>query len=177
MRIAPASKPSAASWRRASPSSSCQAASSAARSSAAQQAAEGAGVVVLDVGVEQAEGREQAGRRRHDDAAHAELLRHRAGEHRAVAAEGAERVVARVAAALARDRADRPDHVGAGDLVGAVGGVLERQAERPGDPLGDRRARALGVEFQIAADQIVGVDVAEDEVGVGDRGLRRRRVS
>ena len=32
---------------------------------AAQQAAEGPGVVVLDVGVEQAEGREQAGRRRH----------------------------------------------------------------------------------------------------------------
>ena len=33
----------------------------------AQQPPEGAGVVVLDIGVEQAERREQAGRRRHHD--------------------------------------------------------------------------------------------------------------
>ena len=40
-----------------------------------------------------------------------------------VAAEGEERVLARVAPALARDGADRAHHVRGGDQVGAVGGV------------------------------------------------------
>src|SRR5258708_16940014 len=47
-----------------------------ARIDRAHQAPVGAGEVMLDVGVEQPEGREQPGRRRHDDAPYAERLRH-----------------------------------------------------------------------------------------------------
>ena len=123
----------------------------------AQQAAEGARVVVLDVGVEQAEGREQAGRRRHDDARHAERRRHAAGEQRAVAAEGEQREVARVAAALGRDRLDGADHVGGGDQMRAVGRVLQRHAQRAGDRALEHAARLVGVERERAADEVRGL--------------------
>ena len=95
---------------------------------------------------------------------HLQRPRHAGGEERAVAAEGEERVLARVAAALARDRPDRADHVRGGDQVGAVGGLRERQAERLGDPLARSTSWArAGVQLARAPPASCGrVEVAED---------------
>ena len=124
--------------------------------------------MVLDVGVEQAEGGEEARRRRHDHAADAERRRHAAGEQGAVAAEGEERELPRVAAALGRDRLDGADHVGGGDLVRAIGGGLQAHAQGFGYGRGKHRARLVGIESEGAADEVAGVQVAQDDVGVGD---------
>ena len=135
---------------------------------APQQAAERARVVMLDVGVKQAERREQPGRGRHHDALDAEHRRHAGREQRAVAAEGEQGELARIAPALGRHRLDGADHVRGGDQVRAVGGAFERHAERPGDLLLERRARLPGIELQRAANEVRRVDVAEQHVRVGD---------
>ena len=171
MRTAAPVNPSAASWPRASSSRRPKASASSAGSRPRAAPAPGAHVVVLDLGVEQAEGREEPGRGRHDDARHLQRPGHPGGEERPVAAEGEERVLARVAAALARDRADRAHHVRRGDQVSAVGRLGERQAERHGDPLLEDLVGARRVELHRAAGQRRRVQVAEDDVGVGDGRL------
>src|SRR5262249_9124996 len=70
------------------------------RTEATRRPAPRADVVVLDLGIEQAEGREEPGRRWDDDARHLERSRHPGGEQWPVAAEGEQRVLARVATAL-----------------------------------------------------------------------------
>ena len=51
----------------------------------------------------------------------------------------------------------------------AGGGVLDLEPERLGDLALDLGAGALGVERDVAAEEVVGVDAAEDDVQVGDR--------
>ena len=84
---------------------------------------------------------------------------------RAGAAEGHERELARVVAALDADHAQRARHVLVDDPDDPVGGLLEAQAHRVGDLL-HRGLRGLDVERHLAADQ-VRREVAEDDVGVG----------
>jgi hypothetical protein len=74
-------------------------------------ASPGPDVVVLDLGVEEAEGREEPGRGRNHHPRHLQRPCHARGKERAVAAEGEERVLARVTAPLARDRPDGAHHV------------------------------------------------------------------
>ena len=133
--------------------------------------APGPDVVVLDLGVEQTEGREEPGAGRHDDARHLQRPGHAGGEKRAVAAEGEERVLARVTTSLARDRTDRTHHVRRRDQMRAVRRLGERQAERRGDPLLEDLVGARRVEFHGAAGQRRRVQVAEDDVGVRDSRL------
>src|SRR5260370_23322516 len=90
-------------------------------------------MVWMDIGIGLAEGGEQAGGGRHDDPAQAQRTRHAAGEEWAVAAEGEEREFARIAATLGRYRLDGADHVRGGDQMGAIRGLFDRHAERPGD--------------------------------------------
>src|SRR5437762_2728409 len=80
-------------------------------------------------------------------------LGHARRENRAVAAECDERVIARVAAALARHGFERPAHVGGGDQMRAICRLLDAHAERPRDPIGDNGARLRGGELQRAADE------------------------
>ena len=101
--------------------------------------------MVLDVGVEQPERGEEPGSGRHQDPRHVQGGRHRRGEEGPVAAEGEHRVPPRVAPALARDRPDGPDHVRGRNLVGAVGGVGEVEAEGARDPFLEDLAAAFGV--------------------------------
>ena len=138
-------KPSAASWARASASESPVGLGELGRIQAARTPAPGADVVVFHLGVEQAEGREQPGRRRDHHARHLQGPRHPRREERAVAAEGEQRVLARVAAALARDRTDRTHHVRRRDQVRAVRRLGERQSHRLGDPLLEDLVGARGV--------------------------------
>ena len=124
--------------------------------------------MILDIRVEQPEGREQSGAGRNDDPLDVELRRHAGGEQRPVAAECEQRELARIAPALARYRADRTDHVRRRDLICAIGRILDRHLQRRRDGLGEHRARLLGVELERAADEMLRIDVAEQHVGVGD---------
>jgi Hydantoinase/oxoprolinase N-terminal region len=123
----------------------------------------------LDAADVPAERGEETGRRRHDDAAHAERPRYPAGEERAVAAEGEQHELPRIAAALGRHRLDRPDHVRRGDLVRPVGRSVGAHAEWAGDPLPESVPRLFGIELNGAADEVPRVDVTKDEVGIGHR--------
>ena len=63
-----------------------------------------------------------------------------------------------------------------GDAQDAVGGARHVDAERLGDLLARWRARAAArVERHLAAEEAVGAEAPEHEVGVGDGRLRRRR--
>ena len=61
--------------------------------------------------------------------------------HRAVAAEGEQGVAARVAPALARDRAHGAHHVRVGDQVDAVGGLVESSVRAAAPPARGARGR------------------------------------
>jgi hypothetical protein len=54
-------------------------------------------------------------------------------------------------------------------LHDALGRVLHAQPEWLGDLLGDRRASGVDVERDLAAEEVVRVDVAQDHIAVGDR--------
>ena len=96
------------------------------------------------------------------------------------AAVGHEHEVARVEAAADDLVLQRVGHLRVGDLDDAEGGVGEREAERVGDLLLDRllgevAARLEAAALALGAEGRLGGDVAEDQVGVGDRRLARRR--
>ena len=74
--------------------------------------------------------------------------------HRAAAAEGDEREVARVVAAADRDELQGIDHVLVGDADHAERRVLDRHAERVGDLL-ERSPRQLDVDLDLAAEEVV----------------------
>jgi len=105
------------------------------------------------------------------DPADRQRLRHRDREERPVAPEGDESIFPRIAAALARDRLDRADHVRGGDQIGPPGSLLGVHAEGPGDPLFDDRPRLRRVEPDRTPDQMVGVQIAENDIGVRQGGL------
>ena len=74
-----------------------------------------------------------------------------------------------------RDLADRPDDVLGGDRQRRVSGLVDAEPERtPRRPL-DGRVRGVRVERQPPAEEVVGVDPAEHDRGVGDRRLACRR--
>ena len=85
------------------------------------------------------------------------------------AAEGDQREVARIAAALDRDRADRVLHVARDRLVHAPRGVLGAEPERRADVVGDGLASRGDVERHLAGEEVGRVEIAEHEVRVGDR--------
>ena len=124
---------------------------------------------MLDLRVEQPEGREQARRGRDDDGPHPHLLRHPGREQRSVAAEGEQRVVARVAPALGRDGADGPDHVRDRHLPRAPRPVLRRKPERARHLVRHHAAACLGVDRELAPAQERRVQVTQHHAGVGDR--------
>ena len=105
---------------------------------ALEAAAERPDLVVLDGAGQHAHGGEDAGRRRKEHPRDAERARQVAGMHRPRAAEGEEREVARVEAALHGHRADGAHHVGVGHLAHAQRRRLDREAERAASAALDR---------------------------------------
>ena len=85
------------------------------------------------VGAEQAERRERAGPRRHQDAPHAELLGDRRRVHRAGAAERQQREGGEIDAALGREHAHLVGHAHVDDALDAGGGVEHVHLQRVGD--------------------------------------------
>ncbi len=116
---------------------------------------------------DEAEGRQHAGGARREHAVDPQLLGDRGGVQRAGAAEGDERVVARVDPALDRHDPQRPRHLGVGDAHDPLraGERLDPQlARQPGD----RGAGGVEVERDRRRQRRVGRQVAEQQVGVGD---------
>ena len=103
-----------------------------------------------------------------------ELVGDRGRVHRPGAAERHQREAARVDAALDRDHAQRPDHLLVRDPDDPLGGGQRVESELGGEPA-DRRLGGAGVELDPAGERRVGAQVAEQQVGVGDRRLGRRR--
>ena len=118
-----------------------------------------------------AERAEHARTRRNDRRPGAEQARQRIRMQRPRAAESDQRVVARIVALLDGDEPQRPDHVLVDDVVDALGGVLDRFAERLRD-LADRFRGELAVELEIAAEPLHRGQVAEHDIRVGDGRLR-----
>ena len=126
----------------------------------------GADVVVAQIREQHAEGREHARRAGDDDVADADLARDRDRVQRTRAAIGDQREIAGVEAALGGDALHRVGHGGRGDAQDAVGGLRRAHAERLAH-FGQRALGGLDVELHLAAEEAVGAEPAEHEVGVG----------
>jgi hypothetical protein len=120
---------------------------------------------------QEAQRRGDAGRRRADHPADAELARDVAGVDRSGAARAQERVVARIAPALGDVHARRTRHALVDDVVNTPRHRDRRQAHGLGQP-SHRRARGREVDRDRAAREVLGVQVAEEQIGVGDGWLR-----
>jgi hypothetical protein len=130
------------------------------------------------VGEAHAVGREHAGERMDEDARHAERVGDAAGVLAPGAAEALQRVAGDVIAARDRDLADGAGHRADGDVDEAFGELLGRARGAGGGlDLGRHRREALAhdrrVERLVAgrtedARKLVGLDLAEQDVGVGD---------
>ena len=131
---------------------------------------QGEHVVAAQVGHHHAPGGEHRGIGRHHNLGDAQLLRERHRVHRAAAAEGDEREVARVEAAVDGDQLERVDHVVVGDAHDAPRCLVGVRAEPRAHRL-DRPLHRVHVRLHRPAAKIVAVDAAEPEIGVGRGGL------
>ena len=111
-----------------------------------------------------------AGRGRHDHARHLQLARERGGVHRAAAAEGDDRKVARVAAAADGNELEQVDHVRVRDADDAERRLLDGDVELLGEGP-QSLAGAIDVELDLAAEEVARVDAAGDHVRIGESGL------
>ena len=119
---------------------------------------------------DQSERREHAARARAEDPFDPELGRDRRGVERSGAPERQEREAARIDAAFDGDHPHRPDHLGVGDLDDAPRGLVGFDPELRGE-LRDGLLRCLAIERYASREPAVGAEVAEQQVGVGDRRL------
>ena len=94
------------------------------------------------------------------------------GVHRAGAAEGDERVVARVDALLDGDRPHRVGHVRVDDREHPLGERGRRPSPSSPRPSASASLRRALVELHPAAEEVARVEPAEEEVRVGDGRLR-----
>jgi hypothetical protein len=124
--------------------------------------------VVLHLRLEQAERAPHAGRRGHEHGRDLERARHLRGEERAIAAEGDERELLRVAPALDAHRAHGARHPGAAEEIHAVRGFEEPDVEARGNLFGERAPARVGIEAQPARQPLL-MQIAEAHVGVGER--------
>ena len=83
--------------------------------------------------------------------------------------EGGERRLPWIAAALRHVHAHRPRHRLVDDAVHGPRRLQHRLPARPGEVLGDAVARRVFVETHRTAREVVGVEVSEQQVGIGHR--------
>ena len=93
-----------------------------------------------------AERRGDAGKARHQRAFQADLADQRADMQRAAAAERHRDELLRIVAALDRHQPDRAGHAGVGDAHDGLRGIVDVEAERRADMLGDGALRGLDIE-------------------------------
>ena len=132
--------------------------------------------LVLEVRGEQARRGDDARVRRDEHARDLEFERDVAGKQRAGTAGGDQREVARVVAAAYRVDLDVLRHAELLDLQGAEGGLLRRHVDLTRELL-DHRLGELGLEREATANEsALGTQAAEEDLGVGRRGVRTTAV-
>src|SRR5262245_16312188 len=105
---------------------------------------------------------------RYQHAAHAQSGGELARMHPRRPAKRDQRVVAWIVSALDRDPADGAFHACVHHPYDALSGVLRGETELT-RKAPQRAARALGMQWHAAAEERVGQQPAEHEIGVGDR--------
>ena len=171
MRCCAASKPSSSSWRRTPASISAnRPAISAQRSRSGPTRVRTSSCLMSEASRPSAE--KLPGMARHQHARDADLVGQGQRVHGAGAAEGDQREVARVVAALDGDLADGGGHAGHGDAHDALGQRVHRhdRAHARGQ-IGDGVPRARRVDRDAAAQPARRADAAQHHVGVGHGGL------
>ena len=126
--------------------------------------------VVGGRGDEQPERGQDAGPERHHDPADPELRREVAGMQRPRPSEGDEHRLPGIAATLRHVHAHRPRHRLVDDVVHGPRRLQHRLPARTGEVLGDAVARRVFVETHRTAREVVGVEVAQQQVRIGHRG-------
>src|SRR5690606_35876056 len=131
----------------------------------------GAGEVQPGWGNEQAAGRGDAGRGRNDHLRDAEFAGDLNGVDRPGSAGRDQREAARVLAAFGDVDAGRRGHILVDDVADACGDPQRVEGERRLQGAGDGPLRCLAVQRHRPAQEEVGVEVAEQQIGVGDGRL------
>ena len=129
----------------------------------------GAHDVVGGRGDEQPERGQHAGPERNHDPPDAELRREVTGMQRPCPPEGDERRLPGIAAALRHVHAHRPRHRLVDDVVHGPRRLQHRLSARPGEVLRDAVPRRIFIEAHRTAREVVGVEVAQQQVGIGHR--------
>ncbi len=124
----------------------------------------------LEIGDQQAERRQRAGVTGHQHLSDTELARHHRGVDAAAAAEGDQAEVARIDAALDGDELDRLGHLRDQDAKDPEGGLHLAETGAPAQRL-QNGVRPPGIQRHRAAGEVVRVQVAEHDRGVGRRRL------
>ena len=122
-------------------------------------------VVVFDIGDDLPKGAEPRGELRQDDGIDAHLAGECRDVRRCRTTRPHQHEVARIVAAFHRDAADAVDHVAVDDGVHAVGGTLDGNPQWIGDFL-HRLAGLLEIERQLAAEQAIGIEIAQHQIGI-----------
>src|SRR5215472_13991554 len=122
--------------------------------------------VMLELGFEKTDRAEDPRRRRHEYSADFERASHLSRKERTIAAEGDQREVPRIPAALHRDGSHRTGDAGAADEISAVGRFLQRQTEGRGYLHGNRAPRFGRIESQSARQPILR-EITKRYIGVG----------
>ena len=123
------------------------------------------------VGEQHAERGEVRGKQRHDHGRDVKLARDRADVQGTGAARSDQREVARIVALGDRHLAHRERHLVDRNVDDCLRRRHDIELERARDLLLDAAPRAFGVELHRAAEEIVGIEPAEHDVGVGDGRL------
>ena len=120
---------------------------------------------------EEAEGGSRARPEGHEHAGHLEDASDLPGVHRSRAAEGIQRVGAQVLAALDAVNSCGRSHVLVDDPMYVPGGSRQVGAHGRPDPVRDRPPRRVHVEPHSAPQEEVRIEIAQHEIGIGDRRL------
>ena len=84
-----------------------------------------------------------------------------------IAAEGKQGEIARIAAAIGRDRLDGPHHGDVGETVNPECCIPHAATERGGDPVREGLSGRLRLDRHRAAGQGIRVQIAESDIGIG----------
>ncbi len=96
-----------------------------------------------------------------------QFTRHFHGMQPGSAAKTQQRKAARIDAAAQRHQPDAVGHLQIDQPEDAGGSLLAREVQRARDGI-DGRFAGGAIEFSLAAEKIIGVEIAEQEIGVGD---------
>ena len=132
---------------------------------------DGAHIVALEVGADEAQRREGSGDGRTDDLANAELGRQRRGMQRSCPSESRQHEVPGIVAALHGYDLQRLGHGMIDDVDDGRCRRAHVDAQRFGEPPGNGCFRRAMIDRQLAGEQRALVEIAEQQVAVGDGRL------